>query len=37
LQPISKRQIGLKDKAGDDEKAEHAWEYVSILKRPATP
>jgi hypothetical protein len=29
-------QIRLKDKARTDEKAEHTWEYVSILKRVAT-
>jgi len=29
-------QIRFKDKARTDEKAEHTWEYVSILKRPAT-
>ena len=26
-------QIRFKDKARTDEKAEHTWEYVSILKR----
>jgi hypothetical protein len=26
-------QITFKDKARADEKAEHTWEYVSILKR----
>jgi len=26
-------QIRYKDKARTDEKAEHTWEYVSILKR----
>ena len=26
-------QIRYKDKARTDEKAEHIWEYVSILKR----
>jgi hypothetical protein len=35
-QPVSKRQIALKDKARVDEKAEHTWEYMSILKKPAT-
>jgi ATP-dependent Zn protease len=30
-------QIMFKDKAGADEKAEHTCEYVSILKRLATP
>jgi hypothetical protein len=37
LQAISKMQITFKDKARADEKAQHAWEYVSILKRLATP
>ena len=37
LQAISKMQITFKDKAKVDEKAEHTWEYVSILKRLATP
>jgi hypothetical protein len=37
LQAISKMQIAFKDKAQADEKAEHTWEYVSILKRLATP
>jgi hypothetical protein len=37
LQAISKMQITFKDKARADEKAEHTWEYVSILKRLATP
>jgi len=30
-------QITFKDKARADEKAEHTWEYVNILKRLATP
>jgi len=30
-------QIKFKDKARADEKAEHTREYVSILKRLATP
>ena len=30
-------QITFKDKARADEKAEHTCEYVSILKRLATP
>jgi hypothetical protein len=30
-------QITFKDKARADEKAQHTWEYVSILKRLATP
>jgi hypothetical protein len=29
-------QITFKDKARADEKEEHTWEYVSILKRLAT-
>jgi hypothetical protein len=37
LQAISKFQIMFKDKARADEKAEHTSEYVSILKRLATP
>jgi hypothetical protein len=37
LQAISKMQITFKDKARADEKAQHTWEYVSILKRLATP
>jgi hypothetical protein len=37
LQAISKTQITFKDKARVDEKAEHTWEVVSILKRLATP
>jgi hypothetical protein len=37
LQAISKMQITFKDKARADEKAEHTREYVSILKRLATP
>jgi len=36
LQAISKIQIVFKDKARVDEKAQHTWEYVSILKRLAT-
>ncbi|MBU0767916.1 MAG: hypothetical protein KJ687_02320, partial [Proteobacteria bacterium] len=36
-QAISKVQITFKDKARVDEKVEHTWEYVSILKRLATP
>ncbi len=30
-------RITFKDKARADEKAQHTWEYVSILKRLATP
>jgi hypothetical protein len=37
LQVISKMQIASKDKARADEKAQHTWEYVSILRRAATP
>ena len=37
LEAISKMQITLKDKARADEKAQHTWEYVSILRRLATP
>jgi hypothetical protein len=37
LEAISKMQIALKYKARADEKAEHTREYVSILRRPATP
>jgi len=36
LQTISKMQVTFKDKARADEKTEHTWEYVSILKRLAT-
>ena len=32
-----KIQITFKDKAQADEKAQHTWEYVSILRRAATP
>jgi hypothetical protein len=37
LQAISRIQITFKDKAQADEKAQHTREYVSILKRLATP
>jgi hypothetical protein len=37
LEAIPKMQITFKDKARADEKAEHTCEYVSILRRPATP
>jgi len=37
LEAISKMQITFKDKARADEKAEHTREYVSILRRSATP
>jgi hypothetical protein len=33
LQAISKMQITFKDKARADEKAQHTWKYLSILKR----
>ena len=33
LEVFSKRQIGFESKAQADEKAQHTWEYVSILKR----
>jgi hypothetical protein len=37
LEAISKMQITFKDKARADEKAQHTREYVSILRRSATP
>ncbi|MDH3882782.1 MAG: hypothetical protein OET63_01095, partial [Desulfobacterales bacterium] len=33
---VSKCQIAFESKAQADEKAQHTWEYVSILKRSAT-
>jgi hypothetical protein len=33
---VSKPQIAFESKAQAEEKAQHTWEYVSILKRPAT-
>jgi len=33
LEAISKPQIAAEGKARADEKAEHTWEYVSILHR----
>ena len=33
---VSKPQIRFKGKAPADEKAQHTWSYVSILKRLAT-
>jgi hypothetical protein len=33
---VSKRQIAFESKAQADEKAQHTFEYVSILKRSAT-
>jgi len=37
LEAITKMQITFKYKARTDEKAEHTREYVSILRRSATP
>jgi hypothetical protein len=34
---VSKPQIASKNKARSDEKAQHTWAYVSILKKTATP
>jgi hypothetical protein len=36
LKVVSKPQIMLESKAQADEKAQHTWQYVSILKRLAT-
>jgi hypothetical protein len=36
LEVVSKPKIRSKGKARVDEKAQHTWEYVSILKRLAT-
>jgi hypothetical protein len=38
MQPeaVSKPQIRFEGKAQADEKAQHTWEYVSILRRSAT-
>ncbi|MEJ2099153.1 MAG: hypothetical protein P8X68_04165 [Desulfobacterales bacterium] len=36
LEVVSKRQVAFESKAQADEKAQHTWEYVSILKRSAT-
>jgi hypothetical protein len=33
---VSKPQIAFESKAQADEKAQHTWKYVSILKRSAT-
>jgi hypothetical protein len=33
---VSKRQIAFESKAQADEKAQHTFKYVSILKRSAT-
>ena len=48
LETVSKHQIAVKDpttpkgydgtcKAQPDDKTQHTWEYVNILKRAATP
>ncbi len=37
LEPISKMWIRVQGKARGGEKAQHTREYVSILRRPATP
>jgi len=36
LEVASKRQIAFESKAQADEKTQHTWQYVSILKRSAT-
>jgi hypothetical protein len=36
LEVVSKRQIAFESKAQADEKAQHTFKYVSILKRSAT-
>jgi hypothetical protein len=36
LEAVSKPQIAPKYKAWADEKTQHTWEYVSILRRPTT-
>jgi len=36
IEVASKTQIMFESKAQADEKAQHTFEYVSILKRPAT-
>jgi len=36
LEVASKRRVAFEIKAQADEKAQHTWEYVSILKRSAT-
>jgi hypothetical protein len=36
LEVVSKGQIAFESKAQADEKAQHAFKYVSILKRSAT-
>ena len=37
LEVVSKPQISPKNKTWADEKAQHTWEYVSILRRTKTP
>jgi hypothetical protein len=37
IEVVSKPQIMFESKAQADEKAQHTWQYVSILKRLATP
>ena len=37
IEVVSKPQIASKNKARSDEKAQHTWKYVSILKKTATP
>ncbi len=36
LEVVSKRQIAFESKAQADEKTQHTFEYVRILKRSAT-
>ena len=36
IEVVSKRQIAYESKAQADEKAQHTWKVVSILKRSAT-
>ena len=36
IEVVSKPQIMFESKAQADEKAQHTWQYVSILKRLAT-
>ena len=36
LEVVSKPQIAFESKAQVDEKAQHTWKYVSILRRLAT-
>jgi len=37
IEVVSKPQIASKNKAWADEKAQHTWSYVSILRRTTTP